>query len=134
VNPPRGGFFVAAWFERPENRFCGGEPRQRPIISAIENDAFHRDLRLREYSLGYRANSRSRKRLKRTFDYSLHTIASRPAKVGDKLTTTEFEGTNTNGFAHWSSPTEKLCFSPLFAADNEPPCFNFRTSRRKMQS
>jgi hypothetical protein len=31
-------------------------------------------------------------------DYSLHTVTSRPAKVGDKLTTRDF-GTGTRGFA-----------------------------------
>ena len=31
-------------------------------------------------------------------DYSLHSIRSRPAKVGDKLTTRDF-GTGTRGFA-----------------------------------
>ena len=31
-------------------------------------------------------------------DYSLHSIKSRPAKVGDKLTTRDF-GTGTRGFA-----------------------------------
>jgi hypothetical protein len=32
-------------------------------------------------------------------DYSLHLVASRPAKVGDKLVTTEFEKSITRGFA-----------------------------------
>ena len=31
-------------------------------------------------------------------DYSLHNVASRPAKVGDRLTTRNF-GTGTRGFA-----------------------------------
>ena len=31
-------------------------------------------------------------------DYSLHTVKSRPAKVGDKLTTRNF-GAGTRGFA-----------------------------------
>lgn len=31
-------------------------------------------------------------------DYSLHSVKSRPAKVGDKLTTRDF-GTGTRGFA-----------------------------------
>ena len=31
-------------------------------------------------------------------DYSLHIVKSRPAKVGDKLTTRDF-GTGTRGFA-----------------------------------
>jgi hypothetical protein len=32
-------------------------------------------------------------------DYSLHLIASRPAKVGDELVSTRFVGTTTRGFA-----------------------------------
>ena len=32
-------------------------------------------------------------------EYSLHNVASRPAKVGDKLVTTQFPGTITRGFA-----------------------------------
>ena len=34
-------------------------------------------------------------------DYSLHSVKSRPAKVGDKLTTRDF-GTGTRGFAAYS--------------------------------
>ena len=45
-------------------------------------------------------------------DYSLHTIASRPAKVGDKLVTAEFEGTNTNGFAAIGEPRVAVCLMP----------------------
>ena len=32
-------------------------------------------------------------------DYSLHLVASRPAKVGDKLVTTKFNNSLTGGFA-----------------------------------
>ena len=32
-------------------------------------------------------------------DYSLHAVASRPAKVGETLITTTFRGTSTRGFA-----------------------------------
>ena len=32
-------------------------------------------------------------------DYSLHGVASRPAKVGDKLITTQFYNTSTGGFS-----------------------------------
>jgi hypothetical protein len=33
-------------------------------------------------------------------DYSLHLVASRPAKVGDKLVSTSFPRTTTRGFAN----------------------------------
>ena len=32
-------------------------------------------------------------------DYSLHTVASRPAKAADSLVSTEFRGSLTRGFA-----------------------------------
>ena len=32
-------------------------------------------------------------------DYSLHAVATRPAKVGETLVTTTFRGTATRGFA-----------------------------------
>jgi hypothetical protein len=32
-------------------------------------------------------------------DYSLHNVASRPAKVADRLVTTQFSGSDTRGFA-----------------------------------
>jgi hypothetical protein len=45
-------------------------------------------------------------------DYSLHGIASRPAKVGDKLVTTEFRNTLTRGFAEVSEPNVAVCLLP----------------------
>ena len=33
-------------------------------------------------------------------DYSLHHVTSRPAKVGDKLVTTNFKNSVTKGFAN----------------------------------
>jgi hypothetical protein len=45
-------------------------------------------------------------------DYSLHCVASRPAKVGDKLTTTSFAGTSTRGFAAVGEPNVAVCLLP----------------------
>ena len=45
-------------------------------------------------------------------DYSLHNIASRPARVGDKLTTTTFRHTCTRGFAAVGEPDVAVCLSP----------------------
>jgi hypothetical protein len=42
-------------------------------------------------------------------DYSLHQIASRPAKVGDQLVTTEFANTFTRGFAAVGEPNTAVC-------------------------
>ena len=45
-------------------------------------------------------------------DYSLHAVASRPAKVGETLITTTFRGTSTRGFASESEPTVAVCMLP----------------------
>src|SRR2546429_7441791 len=37
-------------------------------------------------------------------DYSLHGVAARPAKVGDKLVTTQFWNTTTRGFSAAGGP------------------------------
>ena len=44
-------------------------------------------------------------------DYSLHNVASRPAKVGDKLTTRDF-GTGTRGFAAAEDAQVAVCVLP----------------------
>ncbi len=44
-------------------------------------------------------------------DYSLHSVKSRPAKVGDKLTTRDF-GTGTRGFAASEDATVAVCVRP----------------------
>ena len=42
-------------------------------------------------------------------DYSLHLVASRPAKVGDKLVSTNFNNSITRGFAAVGEPTVAVC-------------------------
>ena len=44
-------------------------------------------------------------------DYSLHSIKSRPAKVGDKLITRDF-GTGTRGFAALENASVAVCVRP----------------------
>ena len=44
-------------------------------------------------------------------DYSLHSVKSRPAKVGDKLTTRDF-GTGTRGFAASEDVNVAVCVRP----------------------
>jgi hypothetical protein len=44
-------------------------------------------------------------------DYSLHSVKSRPAKVGDRLTTRDF-GTGTRGFAGSDDPYQAVCLRP----------------------
>ena len=45
-------------------------------------------------------------------DYSLHLVASRPAKVGDKLITTDFVKSTTRGFAAIGEPEVVVCLLP----------------------
>jgi hypothetical protein len=44
-------------------------------------------------------------------DYSLHSVASRPAKIADKLTTRDF-GTGTRGFAASEDARVAVCVLP----------------------
>ena len=45
-------------------------------------------------------------------DYSLHGVAARPAKVGDKLVTTHFWNTTTRGFSAVGEPRVAICLLP----------------------
>ena len=45
-------------------------------------------------------------------DYSLHSVRSRPAKIGDKLVTMDFFGTGTRGFASMADLGMAVCVLP----------------------
>jgi hypothetical protein len=45
-------------------------------------------------------------------DYSLHAVATRPARVGETLVTTTFRGTSTRGFASEREPAVAVCMLP----------------------
>jgi hypothetical protein len=45
-------------------------------------------------------------------DYSLDFVASRPAKIGDKLVTTKFKNSLTRGFAAIEEPNVAVCVLP----------------------
>jgi hypothetical protein len=45
-------------------------------------------------------------------DYSLHHVASRPARVGDKLISTSFLNSGTRGFAAIGEPNAAVCLLP----------------------
>jgi hypothetical protein len=45
-------------------------------------------------------------------DYSLHLVASRPAKVGDKLAATDFARSITRGFSAVGEPEVAVCLLP----------------------
>ena len=45
-------------------------------------------------------------------DYSLHSVAARPAKVGDKLVSTRFPNSITRGFAAVGEPNVSVCLPP----------------------
>jgi len=62
-------------------------------------------------------------------DYSLHSIASRPAKVGEKLVSTKFTGTPSREFATEAEPKVAICLLPgtelAFEADSRYDPFWF---------
>jgi hypothetical protein len=45
-------------------------------------------------------------------DYSLHAVATRPARAGETLITTTFRGTSTRGFASETEPEVAVCLLP----------------------
>jgi hypothetical protein len=59
-------------------------------------------------------------------DYSLHLVASRPAKVGDRLVSTKFDNSMTRGFAAVGEPDVAVCLLPgtEVAFENEVECQN----------
>jgi hypothetical protein len=69
-------------------------------------------------------------------DYSLHHVKSRPAEVGDKLTTRNFN-TGTRGFAAPEDSTMAVCILPgtelAFSEEVQcaPAAFGFTSSRTK---
>jgi len=70
-------------------------------------------------------------------DYSLQFVASRPAKVGDKLVTTQFANSITLGFAAVGEPKVAVCLLPgtEVAFDKEVECehaFGFRLPWKKV--
>jgi hypothetical protein len=57
-------------------------------------------------------------------DYSLQYVASRPAKVGDKLVSAKFSNSITGGFAAVGEPNVAVCLLPgtEVAFENEVEC------------
>lgn len=45
-------------------------------------------------------------------DYSLHSVSSRPANIGDKLITSNFRNTLTRGFSAAGEPETAICLLP----------------------
>jgi hypothetical protein len=45
-------------------------------------------------------------------DYSLHLVASRPARIGDRLVTTKFTNSVSRGFAAVGEPEVAVCLLP----------------------
>lgn len=71
-------------------------------------------------------------------DYSLHDVASRPAKVGDKLVSTQFPNAITRGFADPAEPRVAVCLMPgtELAFEKEVECdasFRFLPTRKSTQ-
>ena len=57
-------------------------------------------------------------------DYSLEHVASRPAKVGDRLVSTSFGNSATRGFAEVGEPNVAVCLRPgtELAFDKDVQC------------
>ncbi len=72
-------------------------------------------------------------------DYGLDLVASRPAKVGDKLVSTQFSGSITRGFAAVGEPGIAVCLLPgtELAFENEveydPALGSFLPNRKVSQ-
>jgi hypothetical protein len=64
-------------------------------------------------------------------DYSLELVASRPAKMGDKLVSTDFPRTTTRGFASVDDPHVAICLLPgtELAFEDEVRCEGIVLSR-----
>jgi hypothetical protein len=69
-------------------------------------------------------------------DYSLERVASRAAKVGDRLVTTQFKHTITRGFAEVGEPEVAVCILPgtelAFEQDVEYDHFLGLSPRRQL--
>jgi hypothetical protein len=68
-------------------------------------------------------------------DYSLHLVASRPAKIGEKLISTSFHNSMTRGFASVEERNVALCLLPgtELAFEKEVQCdvgFVFHSRRQ----
>lgn len=68
-------------------------------------------------------------------DYSLESVAARPAKVGDRLVSSRFANSITRGFAAAGEPEVAVCLLPgtELAFDDEiafESAFGFRATRR----
>jgi hypothetical protein len=69
-------------------------------------------------------------------DYSLEHVASRPAKVGDKLVSTSFGNSATRGFAAVGEPDVAVCLLPgtEIAFDRDVECDdNYGLYTRKLR-
>ena len=72
-------------------------------------------------------------------DYSLHSVASRPAKMGDRLVSTRFPNSITRGFAAVGEPDIAICLLPgtELAFENEveydPALGSFLLNRKVRQ-
>jgi hypothetical protein len=65
-------------------------------------------------------------------DYSLHYVASRPAKVGDKLVWAKFSNSITGGFAGVGEPNGLPGTEVAFEKDVECVSLSKWTTRRKL--
>jgi hypothetical protein len=61
-------------------------------------------------------------------DALLHLVASRPAKIGDKLVTAKFNNSSTRGFATVETPNVAVCLLPGTEVAFEKDVVGYRRS------
>jgi hypothetical protein len=88
--------------ERPHGEASDGHRRGKGLANAQHAVQFPRPLQ----------NSRLNRSTPAMCDYSLQHVASRPAKVGDKLVSSQFVNSITRGFAAVGEPKVAVCLLP----------------------
>src|SRR5215470_11920794 len=84
----------------------------RPMTSETRQPTSRRSRNAKRHSRLSKQRARRRPSSKgrtRMCDYSLHVVSTRPAKVGDRLISARFPGTDTRGFATAEEPNVAVC-------------------------
>jgi hypothetical protein len=69
-------------------------------------------LKLIPIEIGFNKEGIIHRGVRSMCDYSLHAVASRPARVGDRLVTKGFSNTWTRGFSGIAEPAVAVCLLP----------------------
>jgi hypothetical protein len=85
---------------RDKSQLFATNRRERPWPSGVQPAAQHPQKRI------------AQEEFTNMCDYSLHLLASRPAKVGETLTATDFAKSISRGFAAAGEPEVAVCLLP----------------------